>query len=399
MRVSEKGCNMSARVLFVDDDVALLKSIQRNLCFDYDLSIAESGQNGLELIKEKGPFSVIVTDMRMPIMDGIRFINEARKIAPDSIFLMLTGNQDVDTSIKAVNQGQVFRFLTKPCETEDIKTAIEVAHRQYELVQTEKELLHKTFVGAISLMMDVVESVHPDTLQQAQRIDATMRACEEALGITGNWEFRLVGRVSLVGFTLMPCDEQIKLLQLGPTDPESKLLLEKMALTSSRLLGRIPRLERVTNILRKQATADCSAFQEPYEGTDPELCAVLLRIAMYWCNLIHHGLSPNEALREILQVLPGIPEQVQKALLDLDTPTADRHPVEVKLRDLAEGMVLYDDLLSEDGALLLRSGRRLTQSVIEKMKLHFQYTSRLRPIIVVASSCPQSMNVQQTVGV
>lgn len=390
---------MPARVLFVDDDVALLKSIQRNLCFDYDLSIAESGQHGLELIKNQKPYSVIVTDMRMPIMDGIRFINEARKITPDSIFLMLTGNQDIDTSIKAVNQGQVFRFLTKPCETEDIKTAIEIAHRQFELVQTEKELLHKTFVGAISLMMDVVESVHPDTLQQAQRIDAIMRACEESLGVSGNWEFRLVARVSLVGFTLMPCDEQIKLQQLGPAEKESQLLLEKMALTSSRLMGRIPRLERVTEILRKQATADCSAFKEPYEGNDPDLGAVLLRVAMYWCNLIHHGLCPKEALREILQILPELPPQVQNALLELDSPNADRHPVEVKLRDLAEGMVLYDDLLSEDGALLLRSGRRLTQSVIEKMKLHFQYSSRLRPIIVVASSCPQSMNVHQPVCV
>jgi ActR/RegA family two-component response regulator len=390
---------MPARVLFVDDDVALLKSIQRNLCFDYDLSIAESGQHGLELINGQKPYSVIVTDMRMPIMDGIRFINEARKITPDSIFLMLTGNQDIDTSIKAVNQGQVFRFLTKPCETEDIKTAIEIAHRQFELVQTEKELLHKTFVGAISLMMDVVESVHPDTLHQAQRIDAIMRACEEALGISGNWEFRLVARVSLVGFTLMPCDEQIKLQQLGPAVPESQLLLEKMALTSSRLMGRIPRLERVTEILRKQATADCSAFKEPYEGHNPDLGAVLLRVAMYWCNLIHHGLSPKEALREILQILPELPAQIQNALLELDTPTADRHPVEVKLRDLAEGMVLYDDLLSEDGALLLRSGRRLTQSVIEKMKLHFQYSSRLRPIIVVASSCPQSLDVQKAVCV
>jgi ActR/RegA family two-component response regulator len=397
--MSEKGCKMPARVLFVDDDVALLKSIQRNICFDYDLSIAESGQQGLDLIRQNGPFSVIVTDMRMPIMDGIQFINEARKIAPDAIFLMLTGNQDVDTSIKAVNQGQVFRFLTKPCETADIKTAINVAHRQFELVQTEKELLHKTFVGSISLMMDVVESVHPNTLQQAQRIDATMRVCEEALGFTGNWEFRLVGRVCLVGFTLMPCDEQVKLQQLGPDDPESQLLLEKMAQTSSRLLGRIPRLERVTTILRKQATADCAAFQGPLEGNNPELCAILLRTAMYWCNLIYHGLSPNEALREILQVLPGIPQPVQEALLELDTPSADRHPVEVHHGDLAEGMVLYDDLLSEDGALLLRSGRRLTQSVIEKMKLHFQYTSRLRPIIVVASSCPQSMQDQQAVNV
>jgi response regulator RpfG family c-di-GMP phosphodiesterase len=385
---------MAVRVLFVDDDVSLLKSIQRNLCFDYDLSIAESGQQALELIRQNEPFSVVVTDMRMPVMDGIHFINEARQIAPDSMYLMLTGNQDVDTAIKAVNHGQVYRFLSKPCETADIKTAVNAAHRQFELVHAEKELLHKTFVGAVSLMTDVVETLHPDTMQQSQRVDTIMRICEEALGCTGNWEFRLAARLSLIGHALLPCDEQLKFQQLGPNERESQLLLNKIAVTSSRLIGRVPRLEGVGEILRKQSLVDGSVFHEPYEGHNTDLGAVLLKVAVHWSNMINHGLCLDDAIGEIQQAVPGLPQQIQSALQELDAPASNRAPIELAVSDLTEGMVLYDNVVSEDGALLLRSGRRLTPSVIEKMKLHFQTSARLRPIIVVASSCPQEVQTE-----
>jgi response regulator RpfG family c-di-GMP phosphodiesterase len=377
--------------MFVDDDVALLKSLERNLCFDYDLCIAESGPQALELMAERGPFSVVLTDMRMPIMDGVHFIEQARKVSPDTVYLMLTGNQDVDTAIKAVNHGQVFRFLTKPCETADIKMAVAAAQRQFELVNAEKELLQKTFVGAVNLMTDVVETLHPDTMQQSQRVDAIMRHCENALECPGNWEYRLAARLSLVGLALLPCDEQLKFQQLAPTDPESHRLLEKMASTSARLIARIPRLERVGEILRRQTAVDGSAFHEPYDEHSPDLGASLLRVAVHWSTMINNGLSPETAVVELQQVVHKLPQQIQLALMDLDTPDGDQQPVELALRDLAEGMVLYDNVLSEDGALLLRSGRRLTLPIIEKLKLHCQNAAKLRPIIVAAASCPQNV--------
>lgn len=382
---------MTTRVMFVDDDVALLKSLERNLCFDYNLCIAESGPRALELMAKQEPFSVIITDMRMPVMDGMHFIEEARKASPETIYIMLTGNQDVDTAIKAVNHGHVFRFLTKPCETEDIKTAINAALRQYELVHAEKELLQKTFVGAVNMMTDVVETLHPDTLQQSQRVDSIMRHCEETLAFNGGWEFRLAARLSLVGQALLPCDEQLKLQQLTPTDPESQQLLEKVAATSARLIARIPRLERVSQILLKQAVADGSAFLRPCEGGDADLGASLLRVAVHWSSMINNGLIPEDAVQELKQVIPHLPQQLEVALLQLDTPDTDYQPVEVSLPVLVEGMVLYDNVLSEDGALLLRSGRRLTVPIIEKLKLHCQSATKLRPIIVVRASCPKTI--------
>src|SRR5882724_1862128 len=107
---------MTYKILLVDDDAKLLSSLKRNLCFDYDLTIAESGQQALDRLEAHEHFSVIVTDMRMPHMDGVQFIEKARRVAPNTVYLMLTGNQDIQTAMKAVNDGQVFRFLNKPCE-------------------------------------------------------------------------------------------------------------------------------------------------------------------------------------------------------------------------------------------------------------------------------------------
>jgi DNA-binding NtrC family response regulator len=130
---------MTRRILFVDDEQNLLNGIERRLRSDFDLVTANSGIAALKAMDCQGPFAVVVTDMRMPGMDGIQFIKQARIKSRDSVFIMLTGNQDQTTAIHAVNHGQVFRFLAKPCPSTEIKNAIEDALRQHELVTSGKD--------------------------------------------------------------------------------------------------------------------------------------------------------------------------------------------------------------------------------------------------------------------
>lgn len=108
---------MSNRILFVDDDPNILKGFQRNLRKHYDISVADSGQTGLELIANSEPFAVIVADMQMPRMNGVEFLAQTRKISPDSVRIMLTGNADQQTAIAAINRGDIYRFVNKPCRS------------------------------------------------------------------------------------------------------------------------------------------------------------------------------------------------------------------------------------------------------------------------------------------
>jgi DNA-binding NtrC family response regulator len=119
------------RVLFVDDDANLLKASQRRMRKFFDVDIAQGGTEGLSAITARGPYAVIISDLKMPGMDGFEFLEKARKIAHQSVFIMLTGHADLGVSIKALNEGQVFRFLTKPCKMHVLEKAIQAGVEQY----------------------------------------------------------------------------------------------------------------------------------------------------------------------------------------------------------------------------------------------------------------------------
>lgn len=106
---------MSYKILCVDDDSNILQGYKRALRRDFDIFIAEGGLEALSIIEKEGPFAVVVSDMRMPVMDGVQFLSRVRDIAPETVRMMLTGNADQQTAIIAVNEGNIFRFLTKPC--------------------------------------------------------------------------------------------------------------------------------------------------------------------------------------------------------------------------------------------------------------------------------------------
>jgi DNA-binding NtrC family response regulator len=105
---------MNTEILFVDDDPEVLAGFRRSLRKEFKIDTAEGGAPALALMRGRSPYAVVVVDMRMPAMNGVEFLMELEKTAPDTIRMMLTGNADQKTARDAVNQGHIFRFLTKP---------------------------------------------------------------------------------------------------------------------------------------------------------------------------------------------------------------------------------------------------------------------------------------------
>jgi len=144
------------KVLFIDDEPEILQGFRHILRKRIEISTATSGTQGLAMIKSNGPFAVIVCDMRMPLMDGISFFAKARALTPDSARIMLTGVTDLQSTISAVNEGRIFRYLTKPCSPEMLYEAIEsgIAHYRSiveERIRKEEELkLLSTAIGQAS---------------------------------------------------------------------------------------------------------------------------------------------------------------------------------------------------------------------------------------------------------
>ena len=94
----------SEKILFVDDEPNVLQSMERQLRKRFSLRTAEGGEEALRILKEEGPFAVIVSDMRMPGMDGVQLLSRTKEIYPDTVRLMLTGNADQDTAVDAVKE-------------------------------------------------------------------------------------------------------------------------------------------------------------------------------------------------------------------------------------------------------------------------------------------------------
>lgn len=134
---------MLEKILFVDDEPSVLEALQRQFHKQFHIHTALGGAEGISMLRIQGPFAVVVSDCRMPGMDGIQFLALLRKTAPDTVRMMLTGNNDLETAMEAVNRGEIFRFLTKPCPPDTFKAALEAGVKQYQLIRSQKSVLSR----------------------------------------------------------------------------------------------------------------------------------------------------------------------------------------------------------------------------------------------------------------
>jgi len=132
------------RVLFVDDDPKILAALRRQFRKKIDVETVPSGADGLDAIRTHGPFSVVVTDYCMPEMNGIEFLKQVQKIAPETVRVLLTGSADLGAAIQAVNQGNIFRFLTKPCSPEVLTEALLESMQRYRRSKKERKFNERT---------------------------------------------------------------------------------------------------------------------------------------------------------------------------------------------------------------------------------------------------------------
>ena len=128
-------------VLFVDDEEKILHALKRGLVDEpYEIFFADSGREALGVLKHS-EIHVIVTDMRMPEMDGLELLKKVKAEYPHVIRIVLSGYADIEVLLAAINQGEIFRFMTKPWKlNEEIKTTIRQAIEFYNL-HVERELL------------------------------------------------------------------------------------------------------------------------------------------------------------------------------------------------------------------------------------------------------------------
>lgn len=174
---------MSNRVLLVDDDPNILAAFQRQLRKKADIQTALSGAAGLEILKSGDPFAVVVTDYCMPEMNGIEFLSQVRRISPDSVRMLLTGSADLAAAIQAVNQGNIFRFLTKPCASEELLEVLKVGIEEYRRIHKQRKFNKRTRRW-LKQAMEVQQCLLPGKSSEWQELDIAGRSvfCDQTGG-------------------------------------------------------------------------------------------------------------------------------------------------------------------------------------------------------------------------
>lgn len=122
---------MTDKILLVDDDPQVLDGLRVLLHGRFNISTALGPEVAIRMLRTDGPFAVVVCDFIMPGMNGVDVLSRAREIAPCTVRVMLTGFADLDTAIAAVNSGEVFRFLTKPCPAASLRQTLLDALEKY----------------------------------------------------------------------------------------------------------------------------------------------------------------------------------------------------------------------------------------------------------------------------
>ncbi len=361
---------MNQRVLFVDDDRSLLNMLERNFSLELDVSTAESGPEALQLILDSEPFAVTMVDMRMPEMHGVELIQRAREFAPDSTYIMLTGNQDVNTAMQAVNDGQVFRFLNKPCEIAEIRRAIEAGMQQHDFMTGQIELLNDTFTGAVGVLSEIVESMEK-TVISADAIKSIAEDLTQQLNIETNWATPWTARFLVVGLPLLTDAQRQELIQQPiASTPHIKSVRQLIEMSAS-LIRRIPRLDAVTDVLDAASTVDGS-FTVGDDGSKP--LATALMLAFYTDLLRRRGTADPSILPELRMRFSALSEPAHEVLAEMLGCTATEEGDESVERkgllpsQLEEGMVVAVDVTNGENVLLVAEGRRLTAAMIERLE-------------------------------
>lgn len=324
---------MKPKVLCVDDEPNVLAGMQLNLRKDFEVLVAEGGDAALAVVESTPDLAVILCDMRMPRMNGAALLTRMHERYPDVTRVLLTGQADLESAIGAINDGHVFRFLTKPCDRDKLIPVLHAAVAHHQLVVSEKVLLQQTLQGAVHALVEVLALTAPQTFGRANRVAARTKQLATKLGLAESWQLEMAASLQYLG------------------TPQ----------VADQILSHIPRLERIREIL-------LAATHRMTDESPVELAGAILRLANDADAIEQRGVT-GQPMMAALRHQGGHPAKLVTTLQTLiDDANADT-VIDLPLDDLKVGMKIDEDLFL-NGALLVSRGYVVTSSFLARVR-HF----------------------------
>jgi response regulator RpfG family c-di-GMP phosphodiesterase len=372
VRVDERGESMKTtdKILFVDDDESILAAHRRALRQDFQIDTAAGGEEALERLTSQGPYAVVVSDLRMPGLDGVKFLTEVRRRVPNAVRIMLTGYSNVENAIAAVNEGQIFRFLTKPCLPDTLAAALRDGLEQYRLLTAEKELLEQTLAGSVAVLTEILGIVNPTAFARASRIRRVVRDMTADLKIASPWQVELAAMLSQIGCVGLAPDLLNKVFAGTALSGPEATAFRQHPRVGHDLIARIPRLAPIAAMISYQDKHfDGSGIPDDNVSRDAiPAGARVLKVALDFDLLTSARIVPQKALVKMQQRIGWYDPAVLHALagrLGIQPAVAMRS---VEVDELESGMTFAEDAYTTSGLILVARGQEVTPSLLLRVR-------------------------------
>ncbi|MDA8169566.1 MAG: response regulator [Nitrospiraceae bacterium] len=434
----------AARVLIVDDEENVRNSLKR-LFIDTGMEIvlAPSGKAGLEILKGN-EIAVIISDQRMPEMSGADFLAFSREISPDSIRIVLTGYADVNTAIKAINEGGAYRYITKPWNDNELISTVKAAAEKYHLLRENRYLTELTrkqneelkrwsaeleiyvqqqtidltnqnkklkqlngrlegqLKEFISSFSDLIELRDRTVYSHSSHVAAMSKGValetgfgqEEAEMVAVAAQLHDIGKIGVPDVILIKSPDELS--------AEETVEYRKHSIRGQVALAALEEFKETGLLIRHHhENFDGSGFPDGLKGENIPLGARIIAIADRFDRLVKKaaGARIEDALKKLRESLgtqfdPALYGPVEKLARE-DAASLVRQAgngeIELSLSDVAPGMVLSREVRSGTGLLLLGMGSVLNEKTIEILRKYYSVDPHRSGIFVrITGKTPRS---------
>ena len=379
---------MNNKILCVDDEEAILRGFKLNLNNKFELHFASDGIEGLELFKREGGFATVLSDMRMPRMSGAEMLHEIKKIDSEVVTVLLTGHTDFESAMAAVNDGNVFRMLSKPCPPDVLRKVLRDAIEQYDLITSKRILLDQTLRGAVDALSQSLAITQPLFFGRAQRVRRMANGLAEAVQLVESWRVGVAAIFSQLAYLSIPNHLSESVYYRKDLKPELKAMLKDLPEETLKIIDLIPGLTDIREILQR---IDIQPKFEVDDGSGIRTAASILRVALDYDYYQEQGHADALIIQTLISRADTYDQKITEALSQfIDADSNSYSLEEIDTKDLAEGMRLNQDLLLEDSMLIASSGADIDRSLLKIVRNYiscyseFPFPKKINVLIPVA---------------
>lgn len=369
MAVPEAGGvtkKMPERVLIVDDDKNVLDAYRRRLGRALHVEVCDDPVEALQLL-DGHEYAVIISDFMMPKLNGVQFLAKCKQKSPQSVRMMLTGVSDFGTSVDAVNAGNVFRFLLKPCPPDVLGQALVDGIRQYRLELSEDNLVRNTLREAILLAVDTAAAADPGTFADTRRLSEAVKAVAEALDADRSTEIEVAWLLSGLGQVTVPAEILAKHRSGQGLTPQEAGLLDTCRRASVDLTSNIPQLETIAAMIEGDDAPVPRGKRLP--GKVSAVGSAIIRIFHAIAELKAAGVEDTDLASRLRADDRTFDPRVLKAVEAYFESRGDAgFPTPVSVQELIPGDIVAADVRTTDGRVLAGAGTELSYLLIERIR-------------------------------